>query len=151
MFPSLTVGENLEMGAGRLSAEERERGQEAVLELFPNLKPLLARRAGVLSGGERQALALGMVLVRRPAMLLLDEPSAGLSPRLVRDLLEKIRVLNEDWHLSILLVEQNVRAALEIAQRAIAIEDGEVTQTTEEPENWLEEEEMKELYLGSRL
>ena len=148
VFPSLTVMENLEMGAVELSAEEKGRGSEAVLDLFPNLQPLLDRRAGVLSGGERQALALGMVLVRQPEMLLLDEPSAGLSPRLVQDLLERVRTLNEDWNLSILIVEQNLRAALRIAHRAVALEDGAIAGVAEEPQAWLDGEEMKRLFLG---
>jgi ABC-type branched-subunit amino acid transport system ATPase component len=151
VFPSLTVRENLAMGAGALSADERADGTAAVLDVFPVLKDLLERRAGLLSGGERQALALGMVLVRRPQVLLLDEPSAGLAPRLVRDLLDTVRALNEDWDLSILLVEQNVRAALRIANRALALENGSVTRTTEAPGIWLDGKEMEELFLGGRM
>jgi branched-chain amino acid transport system ATP-binding protein len=139
------------MGAGALPADERADGIAAVLDIFPVLKDLLDRRAGLFSGGERQALALGMVLVRRPRVLLLDEPSAGLAPRLVRDLLDTVRALNEDWGLSILLVEQNVRAALRTAHRAVALENGSVASTTQEPTAWLDGEAVEGLFLGSRV
>lgn len=148
VFPSLTTRENLAMGAEALPADERAEGTDAVLEVFPILKGLLDRRAGALSGGERQALALGMVLVRRPQVLLLDEPSAGLAPRLVRDLLDTVRALNEEWDLSIVLVEQNVRAALQIAHRAVALENGRVARKTEKPKTWLDGKEIEGLFLG---
>jgi branched-chain amino acid transport system ATP-binding protein len=151
VFPSLTVRENLAMGVGALPVDEREDGTAAVLEIFPVLRDLLDRRAGVLSGGERQALALGMVLVRRPEVLLLDEPSAGLAPRLVEDLLDTVRALNEDWGLTILLVEQNVRAALRTGHRAVALEDGSVARTTDQPEAWLDGEAVEGLFLGGRV
>lgn len=151
VFPSLTMRENLAMGGEVLPPDERAEGIDAVLEVFPILKDLLDRRAGVLSGGERQALALGMVLVRRPQVLLLDEPSAGLAPRLVRDLLDTVRVLNEEWDLSIVLVEQNVRAALRISHRAVALEDGTVARKTEKPNAWLDGKEMESLFLGGRV
>jgi branched-chain amino acid transport system ATP-binding protein len=91
VFPNLTVAENLEMGLASLSVQNKKDGIPAVLEIFSNLKDLLNRRAGLLSGGERQALALAMVLVRRPHLLLADEPSVGLSPKLVHTMLEKFR------------------------------------------------------------
>jgi len=149
VFPSLTARENLAMGASVMSADERADGIAAVLDVFPTLKDLLDRRAGVLSGGEGQALALGMVLVRRPQVLLLDEPSAGLAPRLVQDLLDTVRALNEDWELTILLVEQNVRAALRVAHRAVALENGTVARTTQEPTAWLDGEAVEGVFLGS--
>lgn len=147
VFPSLSVAENLEMGGGRLFSEEWERGKEQVLNLFPNLKPLLDRNAGVLSGGEQQALALGMVLIRRPELLLLDEPSAGLSPRLVDDLLVKIQALSNDWGITILLVEQNIRVALKLADRVSALVDGRKQAETDHPKAWLEEERIEEVFL----
>lgn len=147
-FPSLTVAENLAMGTGALSHEERETNAAAVLDLFPNLKPLMDRRAGLLSGGERQALALGMLLMRRPRVLLLDEPSAGLSPRLVRDLLVAVGELNKEWKLAILLVEQNVRAALRIAHRAMVLVNGEVARETDRPATWLDGEALESLFMG---
>lgn len=148
VFPSLTARENLAMGASALLKDKREQGITAVLDVFPTLKGLLGRRAGVLSGGERQALALGMVLVHRPQVLLLDEPSAGLSPKLVRDLLDAVRAFNEDWGLAILLVEQNVRAALHIAHRAVALTAGEVVRVTEQPQAWLDGKTIGDLFLG---
>lgn len=151
VFPSLSVVENLELGADRLTAEKRERGRKAVLDLFPNLKPLLDRPAGVLSGGERQALALGMVLVGQPQMLLLDEPSAGLSPRLLSTMLDKVRTLKEDWGLTILLVEQNVRAALQVAHRVVVLVHGEVERSTEQPSEWVDEEKLTRLFLGQTI
>ncbi|MFB6198399.1 MAG: ABC transporter ATP-binding protein, partial [Halobacteriaceae archaeon] len=144
VFSSLTVRENLVMGANPLSPDKREDGVASVLDVFPTLKDLLDRRAGVLSGGERQALALSMVLVRRPQVLLLDEPSAGLAPRLVRNMLDTVRRLNEDWGLSILLVEQNIRAAL----RAVALENGKVARKTRNPKAWIDGGEVESLFLG---
>jgi len=149
VFSSLTVAENLEMGAQGLNADARQEGRNAVLELFPNLKLLLDRRAGVLSGGERQALALGMVLLRRPQVLLLDEPSAGLSPKFVSDLLERVGAVNEMWGTAILLVEQNVHAALHTAHRAMALINGEVAHVTREPESWLASGELEGLFFGT--
>jgi branched-chain amino acid transport system ATP-binding protein len=149
IFPSLTVRENLAMGTGSMTSGKREANTAAMLEVFPTLEDLLDRRAGLLSGGERQALALSMVLVRRPEVLLLDEPSAGLAPKLVQDLLGAVRTLNEEWNLTVLLVEQDVRAALHIAHRAVALANGEVALTTERPASWLDGEEMEELFLGS--
>jgi len=148
VFPSLTVRENLVMGANSLSPDKREDGVASVLDIFPTLKDLLDRRAGVLSGGERQALALSMVLVRRPHVLLLDEPSAGLAPRLVHNMLDTVRELNEDWDLSILLVEQNIRAALRIAHRAVALENGRLARKTREPKAWIDGAEVERLFLG---
>lgn len=148
VFPSLSVAENLEMGAGGLPQEEREQGREAVLGLFPNLKPLLNRRAAVLSGGERQSLALSMVLVRQPQTLLLDEPSAGLSPQLVHNLMDKVLRLNRDWGVTILLVEQNIGEALRKAKRAIALVDGQVATTTQSPKAWLQGAKLDKVFLG---
>jgi ABC-type branched-subunit amino acid transport system ATPase component len=150
VFPSLTVAENLEMGVGRLSLEVRKQRMEVMLKLFPNLEPLVDRKAGVLSGGERQALALGMVLVGQPQVLLLDEPSAGLSPQLVNDLMEKVHRLNRDWEITVLLVEQNIGEALRSAQRATALVDGHVAITSENPEEWLQGSELDKVFLGER-
>lgn len=149
IFPSLTARENLAMGASSMPSSKRKSNTAAVLEVFADLEDLLDRRAGLLSGGERQSLALCMVLVRRPQVLLLDEPSAGLAPRLVQDLLDTVHTLNEEWNLTVLLVEQNVRAALQVADRAVALANGEVSRTTERPATWLDGEEMEDLFLGS--
>ncbi len=148
VFPSLTVSENLEMGCMRLSPDQRKKNTATVLELFPNLKDMLKRRSGLLSGGERQALALGMVLVSRPRYLLLDEPSAGLSPRLVREALDKVEKINKNWKLTVLIAEQNVRAALGIAHRVCALANGQVVKETEKPEEWLSDGSLEQLFLG---
>lgn len=148
VFPNLTVAENLEMGLAALSSQNKKDGISAVLEIFSNSKDLLNRRAGLLSGGERQALALAMVLVRRPHLLLADEPSVGLSPKLVHNLLEKIQELNKSWGTTILLVEQNIHEALSIAHRALAMMNGEVTLKTEQPEEWLTDGQLEQLFWG---
>lgn len=147
VFPNLTVAENLEMGLATLSSQSKKDGISAVLEIFSNLKNLLSRRAGLLSGGERQALALAMVLVRRPHLLLADEPSVGLSPKLVHTMLEKIQELNKSWNTTILLVEQNIREALSVAQRAMALVNGELALETERPDEWLTNGQLEQLFL----
>lgn len=149
VFPSLTVYENLKLGTRTLSTDEREEVLDEMLALFPVLKPLMNDRAGVLSGGERQALALGMVLGHRPRTLLLDEPSAGLSPRLVRDLLDKVRLLNQEWGVSVLLVEQNVGEALRIADRAAVMVEGTIAEETDEPQDWIDGSVLESLFLSS--
>ncbi|MCG3155108.1 MAG: High-affinity branched-chain amino acid transport ATP-binding protein LivF [bacterium] len=148
VFPNLTVAENLEMGLAALSSQNKKDGISVVLEIFSNLKDLLNRRAGLLSGGERQALALAMVLVRRPHLLLADEPSVGLSPKLVHHLLGKIHELNNVWGTTILLVEQNVREALNVAQRAMTIVGGEMASETVQPKELLMNGRLEQLFLG---
>jgi ABC-type branched-subunit amino acid transport system ATPase component len=148
VFPSLSSLENLETSSLTLLAKDRAKSIADALETFPNLKPLLKKRAGLLSGGERQSLALAMVFVKRTGLLLLDEPSAGLSPRLVRDLLAKVRELSNLSDVSILLVEQNIREALTVADRAMAIVNGEVALETSSPRQWLTGHELEQLFLG---
>ena len=92
-----------------LLAQERKEKITAVLDIFPNLATLLGRRAGSLSGGERQALALAMLLIMRPRLLLLDEPSAGLSPKVVETILSTVRDLTRIWGITVLLVKQNIQ------------------------------------------
>jgi len=147
VFSSLSVSENLEMGSGKPSGEKREQGLKPILDLFPNLKPLLNRRAGTLSGGEQQALALGMVLMHQPNMLLLDEPSAGLSPRLAQDLLDKVRRLNRSWGTTILLVEQNIRESLKISSRSVALVNGSVEMRTDDAEKWIDSQKLERIFV----
>jgi branched-chain amino acid transport system ATP-binding protein len=151
VFPNLTVKENIEMGAITISPNENERVKniEEVLEVFPNLRSLFGRRAGLLSGGERQALALSMLLVRRPRLLLLDEPSAGLSPKLVQDILGKVRELSSAWDTTVLLVEQNIHEALIICDRALALVNGGVALQTKQPKQWLTDGRLERLFLGN--
>jgi branched-chain amino acid transport system ATP-binding protein len=127
IFPDMTVRENLEMGAYLPSARETFAIRWAeVTRLFPRLGQRAKQLAGTLSGGEQQMLAIGRALMSRPRMLLLDEPSLGLAPLLVREIFGIVEAINRQGT-TILLVEQNVRRALEIAGRAYVLETGRVT------------------------
>jgi len=127
VFPFLTVRENLAMGAyTRSDADGVARDMEMVYEYFPVLKSRAEQRAGSLSGGEQQMLSISRALMARPTMILLDEPSLGLSPRLVDEIFELVQSMNRDG-LTILLVEQNVMQSLAIAHRAYVIENGRLT------------------------
>ena len=137
VFPGLSVLANLEAATADLDPDARKLGIEDVLRLFGGLVEAVDRRAGLLSGGQRQMLALAMIFARRPRVLLLDEPSAGLSPRLMEAVLEKITVACRSWNASVLLVEQNVRAALNIAHRAAVMDRGRLTLETSDPRAWL--------------
>jgi ABC-type branched-subunit amino acid transport system ATPase component len=151
VFPSLTVKENLEMAALSLVPKEREENMSEVRALFPNLQGLFPRRAGLLSGGERQAVAFAMMLVRRPRLLLLDEPSAGLSPKLVQGVLQKVCEINQHWGLSVLLVEQNIRQALRIAHRVLVLVNGLVVLESDKPETLLTTDQLEQVFLGGAL
>jgi len=122
VFPSLTVEENLEMGAFVLSGPIQER-KERVYELFPRLAERRRQRAGKMSGGERQMVAMGRALMLDPKLLLLDEPSAGLAPLLVDMIFERIRDINAGG-VAILMVEQNARKSLELADHAYVLVGG---------------------------
>jgi len=148
IFPSLTVEENIELGQGNLNSQQDQVDFEELLELFQELKPLLNRRAGLLSGGERQMLALAMIMGYKPQLLLLDEPSAGLSPKLVKELFEKIRVVKERWDNAIILVEQNVRNVLNVANNAITLVDGNIIDATENPIHWLKSKTLDKYFIG---
>ena len=145
VFPSLTVREHLEMSAARGGGQD---ARARILALFPNLHSLLERRAGLLSGGERQSLALAVSLARRPRALLLDEPSAGLAPRLVQHTFELLRELSRRWEIGILLIEQDVENALSIADRAVALVAGTVAMQTDQPRSWLLHGEIERLFLA---
>ena len=127
VFPSLTVLENLEMGSYRADARRRRaEGLDTVVELFPNLRDRRQQLAGSLSGGEQQMLAIGRGLMARPQMLLLDEPSQGLGPRIVEGIFEAIAAVRQRHHVTILLVEQRVVEALELCDRGYVLETGRV-------------------------
>lgn len=121
---------------------------ESVLEIFYNLKSLMDSRAGLLSGGERQAVAMAMVLMRNPKLLLLDEPSAGLSPRIAGDMLGRIKDINGKWGVSIIVVEQNVGQALKIARKVLVLVSGQIALESEESSKLLEGAQLEELFLG---
>jgi branched-chain amino acid transport system ATP-binding protein len=125
VFPTLSVLDNLRLGAYRRGRADRARTLEQVLETFPRLRERLAQHAGSLSGGEQQMLAIGRGLMAQPRLLILDEPSLGLSPLLTEELFTLIARLHASG-LSILLVEQNVVQSLAIAGRAYVIEHGQV-------------------------
>ena len=123
VFPNLTVRENLDLGAYRRSRERRDRNRARVFTIFPRLAERQLQRAGTLSGGEQQMLAIGRGLMAEPRLLILDEPSLGLSPLLVEELFELIRSINAEG-LALLLVEQNVVQTLDVAQRVYILDNG---------------------------
>jgi branched-chain amino acid transport system ATP-binding protein len=147
IFARLTVDENLQMGAfarrdRRAVAEDRAR----VLELFPRLHERLKQVAGTLSGGEQQMVATARALMARPRVLLMDEPSMGLSPVMVEHVFETIRTINQQG-VTILLVEQNALLALSIADRAYVLESGRVVLSGRGPE-LIDDEKVQRAYLG---
>jgi branched-chain amino acid transport system ATP-binding protein len=125
VFPNLSVHENLELGSYRRGRAARAKNLERVLSIFPRLKERLTQSAGTLSGGEQQMLAIGRGLMGEPKLLILDEPSLGLSPLLVEEMFALIGRLNGEG-LAILLVEQNVVQSLAIAHRAYVLENGRI-------------------------
>jgi branched-chain amino acid transport system ATP-binding protein len=147
VIAELTVEENLRLGAlWRSDRHDRSAALAEVYELFPRLEELRRLEASSLSGGERQMLSIGRALMGRPTMLLLDEPSLGLAPLVTRQLFDTLRLLH-DAGVSILLVEQNARMALQLADRAYVIERGRVT--VEGPAaDMLEDERVQAAYLG---
>jgi branched-chain amino acid transport system ATP-binding protein len=147
IFTSMSVLENLELGAFVAQARrEKDQSLEWVFGIFPRLEERKNQRAGTLSGGERQMLAIGRALMSRPRLLLLDEPSFGLAPLLVEQIFEMITEINCQG-VTVLLVEQNVRAALELTQRAYVIENGRIVgQGT--GEDLLSFESVRSAYLG---
>ncbi|HEX7003444.1 MAG TPA: ABC transporter ATP-binding protein [Trueperaceae bacterium] len=145
IFPSLTVEENLEMGAFVLDEPLGPRKQR-VFDLFPRLAERRRQRAGKMSGGERQMVAMGRALMLDPVLLLLDEPSAGLAPMLVDTIFERIKDINEAG-VAILMVEQNARKSLELAHRGYVLANGE-NRVEGDSGMLLENPEVGQLYLG---
>ena len=123
VFPNLTTRENLDLGGYRRGRNRRQENRERVFAIFPRLAERQSQRAGTLSGGEQQMLAIGRGLMAEPRLLILDEPSLGLSPLLVEELFALIRRINADG-VALLLVEQNVVRSLEVARRAYILENG---------------------------
>jgi branched-chain amino acid transport system ATP-binding protein len=127
IFSRMTVLENLQMGATVAAPDEFGRDLERVLTLFPRLKQRLAQRGGTLSGGEQQMLAIARALMSRPRLLLLDEPSLGLAPLIVRQIFDTIKLLNTEQGLTVFLVEQNAFHALKLAHRGYVMVNGLIT------------------------
>jgi branched-chain amino acid transport system ATP-binding protein len=147
IFSRMTVQENLEMGAfARSDRAGIAQDMERVLTLFPRLRERLVQRGGTLSGGEQQMLAIARALMSRPQVLLLDEPSMGLSPILVETIFSIIRDLNESGS-TILLVEQNALLALQVAHRGYVIETGQIV-LEDTGANLLQSEQVRKAYLG---
>ncbi len=147
IFPQMTVLENLEMGAyARKDKTGMPQDLERVFTLFPRLKERIGQRGGTLSGGEQQMLAMGRALMARPRILLLDEPSMGLSPILVELIFETIQTINKEGT-TILLVEQNALMALSIAHRGYVIQTGEII-ITDSAEKLKANEMVRKSYLG---
>ncbi len=150
IFPTLTVEENLLLGAYSLGNDRKaiEANKERVFALFPRLAERRKQLAGTLSGGEQQMLAIGRALMSRPRLLLLDEPSLGLAPMLVKAIFETIKEINRQG-VTILLVEQNARAALKLAQRAYVLETGRIVLSGPSHE-LIKDERVRKAYLGER-
>jgi branched-chain amino acid transport system ATP-binding protein len=123
IFPNLTVRENLDLGAYRRARARREQNRSRVFSIFPRLAERRGQSAGTLSGGEQQMLAIGRGLMAEPRLLILDEPSLGLSPLLVEELFALIKAINTEG-IAVLLVEQNLVQSLEVAQRAYILDNG---------------------------
>lgn len=151
VFPFLTVRENLLMGAvARRDQSGRDQDLERIFGWFPRLRERATQHAGLLSGGEQQMLAIGRALMSRPRVLLLDEPSLGLSPRLTKDIFQIIARINAETKTTILVVEQNAAIALKNAQDAYVMELGRIVAAGSSDE-LMQKQDVKEFYLGAAM
>ena len=151
VFPYMSVKDNLLMGAfTRTDKTDIARTLDMVLTRFPRLKERFSQAAGTMSGGEQQMMVIGRALMAKPRLLLLDEPSLGIAPKLVQDIARSIVAINRDEKVSVLLVEQNSRMALRISQRAYALTTGTVALSGNSAE-LLADDRVKALYLGGEL
>ncbi|GGK78605.1 ABC transporter ATP-binding protein [Amphritea balenae] len=146
VFSGMTVEENLFMGSYFRSKEEAQKTAAHVLELFPRLEERYKQRAGTMSGGEQQMLAIGRALMSKPRLLLLDEPSLGLAPIIIQQIFDIIQKLRDEG-VTIFLVEQNANQALRIADRGYVLENGRVIKT-DSGANLLTDEAVQQAYLG---
>ena len=151
VFPYMSVKDNLLMGAfTRTDKKGIQETLEKVVERFPRLKERYSQAAGTLSGGEQQMMVIGRALMAKPRLLLLDEPSLGIAPKLVQDIARSIVEINREENVSVLLVEQNSRMALRISHRAYALSTGEIVLQGKSSE-LLEDDRVKALYLGGEV
>lgn len=149
VFPYMSVKDNLLMGAfARTDSGGVQSTLDMVLARFPRLKERYRQAAGTMSGGEQQMLVIGRALMSKPRLLLLDEPSLGIAPKLVQDIARSIVAINRDENVSVLLVEQNSRMALRISNRAYALSTGSVALSGRSAD-LLNDDRVKSLYLGS--
>ncbi|MDQ8032557.1 branched-chain amino acid ABC transporter ATP-binding protein [Bordetella genomosp. 1] len=146
VFKDLTVAENLMMGGFFSKREQIQEGLEHVYKLFPRLKERAAQRAGTMSGGEQQMLAIGRALMTRPRLLLLDEPTLGLAPLIIAQIFDIIRTIREEG-VTVFLVEQNANKALQVADRGYVLENGRVV-LEDTGANLLINDEVRRAYLG---
>ena len=149
VYRFMTVRDNLLMGAFLRNDKQGIKDDlERIFARFPRLKERIRQQAGTLSGGEQQMVAIGRALMARPRLLLMDEPSLGLAPQLIREIARSIRSINRDDGVSVVLVEQNSRMALKVSQRAYALATGQVA--LEGPSaDLIENEDVRRLYLGA--
>ena len=148
IFGNLTVDENLSMGAYLQHNKDRiEKSRDYVFSIFPRLKERLTQEAGTLSGGEQQMLAIGRALMGDPKLLLLDEPSLGIAPKLISTIFEKIVEINRNHGVTILLVEQNANLALEVSSHAYVLETGRIAMQGESKQ-LRTDPRLKATYLG---
>ena len=148
LFARLTVKQNLTLGAyTRKSPEHREKTLKRIFQIFPILESRQSQRAGTLSGGEQQMLAIARGLMSKPKMIMLDEPSMGIMPKLITEIFEMIQRVNQEEGLTILLVEQNVQEALEIAHYAYVLQTGRIIMEGK-PAELLKTDMIKKAYLG---
>ena len=146
IFPNISVRENLELGSYLRGRQNRAANLDRVVGVFPRLQERFSQLAGTLSGGEQQMLAIGRGMMAEPRLMILDEPSLGLSPLLVEEMFALIQDLNKTG-LSFFLVEQNVMQSLEIADRAYVIENGKIV-LSGEATSLLDDPDLKKSYLG---
>jgi branched-chain amino acid transport system ATP-binding protein len=147
LFPDMTVEENIELGGFRVARGERRRGIDKVMQLFPRVAERRRQLAGTMSGGEQQMLAIGRALVSQPRLLMLDEPSLGLAPKIIAELFKIVRDINASGT-SVLLVEQNVRQAMRIATYSYVLERGSIA-AEGSGQRLLQSDTIRQSYLGT--
>ena len=144
VFTNLSVLENLKLSISNL--KDKEENIQKVYSIFGELKEKENIRAGLLSGGLKQMLSISMILIRNPEIILLDEPSAGLSPSMVKILIERIKEINQKMKTTILLVEQNIRQAVLISNRAYLLKNGEIIKEEKNPISLIEKENFERIF-----